>query len=283
MEVLYKSVIPWINSLTEDHPLVNGKSSVACIYKDYNKNIPQEAINLLKENRLDYLLRENPYDFTGLDFIKVLDSKPFREEAIKFEKDKRYCDFVYGTRAYKEYWQEQKRRCLEGYEYDGFYITGEHYHYLNFCRIMKAHPVYGEIEGFPDFTVMDWYFFIIYQFCTGGINKDRPMENMNAFKGRRMGFSYKAASIATHRYNFYIKSTTVIAAQESWRAMNTFEMAIMNLDFQNIYTEFGSPMMKRIVSEQGCHVKAGKEVKVDGKKVPKGRLSEIFTVSFKFG
>ena len=46
-----------------------------------------------------------------------------------------YCTDPKGTPSYREYWEEQLRRCIEGYEVDGHKITGHHYAYLNFTQI----------------------------------------------------------------------------------------------------------------------------------------------------
>ena len=59
----------------------------------------------------------------------------FREEALHFEKYGYYCPHTWGSPAWKEYWDEQIRRCVEGYCTGGACITGYHYYYLNFTRI----------------------------------------------------------------------------------------------------------------------------------------------------
>lgn len=66
---------------------------------------------------------------------KWLNSDVFRQEAIKFMTTGRYCDEPVDSPAYFEYWDEQLRRCREGYEVAGEKITGYHYSYLNFSEI----------------------------------------------------------------------------------------------------------------------------------------------------
>jgi len=68
-----------------------------------------------------------------------INTRHFEEEARNFLKNGSYTNAPRGTFAYKEYWNEQTRRCLEGYEVSGVTITGEHYFYLNFSQI-KATP-----------------------------------------------------------------------------------------------------------------------------------------------
>ena len=71
---------------------------------------------------------------------KWINSKIFREEALKFQKNKTYTAAPYGTPDWMEYWETQLDRCIKGYsvfEEDGteHKITGHHYFYLNFTQI----------------------------------------------------------------------------------------------------------------------------------------------------
>jgi hypothetical protein len=70
-------------------------------------------------------------DSTG----KWLNSDIFRSEAIKFDTSQQYCTDPKGTPAWKEYWDEQLRRCKEGYQIGEHKITEHHYEYLNFTQI----------------------------------------------------------------------------------------------------------------------------------------------------
>lgn len=41
-----------------------------------------------------------------------------------------------GTTEYTQFWEEEQRRCVDGYTADdGDYITGYNYFYLNYCPI----------------------------------------------------------------------------------------------------------------------------------------------------
>lgn len=77
-----------------------------------------------------------------------------------------------GTSEFMKYWDEEKRRCLEGYVADdGDYITGYNYFYINYCPINRQ--VYKEktdrfgnkvikkeqVFEFPDFWDYDYYYF----------------------------------------------------------------------------------------------------------------------------
>ena len=63
------------------------------------------------------------------DFIKNpqgiwINTSPFRQEAINFSKNGFYCGDPYGSPGFKAYWDEQLKRCIEGYTVGGVRITG---------------------------------------------------------------------------------------------------------------------------------------------------------------
>lgn len=66
---------------------------------------------------------------------KWINSQAFREEGLKFMKNKYYCPDPKGSPSYMEYWDGQLRRCKEGYQIGKHKITGHHYSYLNFSEI----------------------------------------------------------------------------------------------------------------------------------------------------
>ena len=114
----------------------------------------------------------------------------FCEEAIRFAKQGRYTDAPEGTSSYKEYWDEQEKRCINGYTIGGVRITGEHYAYLNFGRIritVSNAKIPRKYEAFPRFLDMDYYYY--HELEQAKLNH----EGMIVAKSRRKGFSYKGA------------------------------------------------------------------------------------------
>jgi hypothetical protein len=94
-----------------------------------------------------------------------INTSVFTEEAEHFRKYGYYCPDPHGSPAWTDYWEEQTRRIIFGYESGGARITGDHYFYLNFCPILKTNDVSKnkkrakkEID-FPDFWDGDYEFF----------------------------------------------------------------------------------------------------------------------------
>lgn len=86
--------------------------------------------------------------------------------------------------------EEEDRRCTEGYWFmnNGVptYITGDHYHYLNWCKLDV---------GYPDYRDVDRRWFYYWSVC------DMDPECVGSIYGkkRRDGFSYRAMAIILNR------------------------------------------------------------------------------------
>lgn len=106
---------------------------------------------------------------------KWLDTSVFRKAGETFMKNGYYCPDPYGSPAWYEFWKEERRRCLKGYEVDGHKITGNYYFYLNYCPIQKVDILNAtgrranKIKGFPDFWDGDYNYFWIREIARYGI------------------------------------------------------------------------------------------------------------------
>ena len=106
---------------------------------------------------------------------KWLDTSVFRKAGEFFMKHSYYCADPYGSPAWYEFWKEERRRCLKGYEVDGHKITGNYYFYLNYCPIQKVDILNAtgrranKIKGFPDFWDGDYNYFWIRDIARNGI------------------------------------------------------------------------------------------------------------------
>ena len=106
---------------------------------------------------------------------KWLDTSVFRKAGETFMKNGYYCPDPYGSPAWYEFWKEERRRCLKGYEVDGHKITGNYYFYLNYCPIQKVDILNAtgrranKIKDFPDFWDGDYNYFWIRDIARDGI------------------------------------------------------------------------------------------------------------------
>lgn len=109
-----------------------------------------------------------------------INTSVFREEGLKFMKHGYYCADPWNSPDWFQYWTEQRRRCLEGYEVGGARVTGEHYFYLNFCPIQRVEDTQKaqskKIKGFPDFWDGDYNYFWSREIARNGIMKSLDIE-----------------------------------------------------------------------------------------------------------
>ena len=105
---------------------------------------------------------QNPIYHTGQNYLKFINTSYFSVSTQHYLKHKCYTHAPSGTTEFLEFWDEEENRCKNGYTVGGVNITGEHYAYLNYGRILAT---VGEgkrqrkVETFPRFIDMDYYWY----------------------------------------------------------------------------------------------------------------------------
>jgi hypothetical protein len=216
------------------------------------------------------MLADNPY-ITCVDFFK--NTKEFSYLAEQYNRTGMYTSAIPGTIEYLDFWQGVRDICVEGFTNScGQKITGQHFFYLNFCPILGLNEKTGKKSKiFPRFIDLDYEFFHMIEYCR--LNQ----KSLVAVKGRRQGWSYKAAAICTHEFYFYPDSKAVIGAFFSSFSQNTMNMVVDNSNFINTNTEF----RKQRNPDLKDFIKARYQATVNGVKVWKGFNSEVRSISFK--
>ena len=218
-----------------------------------------------------------------VDFTKRFkNTDKFREPAIHFEQTGQYCNYSINTTEYFQYWDEQKRRCLDGYRTeDGDYISGYNYFYINFCPIQRI--VYEIINNkvkkrrkleFPDFYDYDAYFFQAVD------DAEEEGKHLCVLKSRRKGYSYKNAAMACRNYYLIPGSKTYIYASNKQYLTEDgiLTKAWDYMDFIDKNTAWGK---KRSVNTT-MRKRAGFYTKDEfGNQIELGYKSEIIGVSLK--
>lgn len=237
----------------------------------------------------------------------------FRAEALHFKKYGYYCPELTGTHAWVDYWEEQLRRCVDGYEVGGVKITGNHYFYLNFTNIeLVDHDLNGlmpedfnevnetlfadKVTEFPHFWDGDFNYFWAMEIARKGMTLQgyeglhldftiapedlRGGKHMIVGKSRRKGYSYKNAAIAANIFNTQRKSITVIGAFEKKYLYpeGTMGMTTNYINWLNKYTGWGKA--REFVDKQD-HRKASYKEDKDGISLESGYQSQVLAVTFK--
>lgn len=215
---------------------------------------------------------QNPY----VPFVEWFEnSHEFSYLATIFEETGRYTGLIKGTFQYKQFWDEVKDYCLYGFTNSkGQKITGAHFFYLNFCRISGYDEKIGKkTEMFPRFMDLDYDYFHMIAYCEDNLHK----KSLLAVKGRRQGWSYKAACLAAWEYTFFPGSSSIIGTFLSSFGLTTMSFCIEYLNWLNSHTEF----RKQRNPDLKDQVIARYQAQIEGVTVWKGTKSQVRAISFK--
>lgn len=240
-----------------------------------------KAKNLKKDNKGRVIVDlTNPHILEDTDY--------FRPLAIYFQKYGTYTHLFPNPAPnsdYRRFWDEQKKRCIEGYvrESDGEWISGYYYFYLNFSPILRTKIVKDNqssseairserIYDFPDFWDGDYLFYHYVE------QAERDGEYGNILKTRSRGFSFKSGSMFARNYYFFHKSRSLAAASETEFLIKdgVLNKAWDVLDWVDENTPFTKAREKK---DQDMHKRSSYVDPVD--KIEKGFKSEIIGVTLK--
>lgn len=120
---------------------------------------------------IEYFDSDLSYELTGykpINETKGLDFDPswFTEARDTFNRTGHYCEYRNGSKAFRDFWIEQYKRCKYGLTVNGYTITGDHYYFLNFYRLKDLVNVQeagaGRNEIFPNFLEgqYEWFHYL---------------------------------------------------------------------------------------------------------------------------
>lgn len=186
------------------------------------------------DGRLSYeLTHYKPIDEThSLDF----DPEWFQQaKRVKLDTGK-YCAYPAGTKAYRDFWTEEFRRCNEGYEVNGYRITGDNYFFLNYyqlkeSKVKKAGQGRGMI--FPEFFSKQYEYFHYVEIC------ELLKKDVCAVKSRAVGFSEIGASLGAGAYSTRRNAHMVYVGYTDKYVDDVLEKVWYQLDNLNANSEGG--------------------------------------------
>jgi len=204
---------------------------------------------------------------------KFTNSKEFSYLANIFNETGFYTHLREDTQEYIDFWLDVKNKCLKGFtNSSGIRITGHHFFYLNFCRISGYDKTTGKkTEMFPRFIDLDYDYFHMVEYC------EKNQKSLVALKGRRQGWSYKAAAICAWEFTFFKGSNSIIGTFLSSFGLETMKFTIENLNWLNENTEF----RKQRNPDLKDNIIARYQYDAGGIKIWKGYKSSVRAISFK--
>lgn len=248
-------------------------------------------------------------NFAKLDAVRnpdgiFINTSVFKEAGNCFMKNGYYTPERWGTPAWVEFWEEELRRCREGYEVGGVKITGEHYGYLNYAPIQKVEMSNTngksraaiKVTGFPDFWDGDYNYFHACNIAFKGCTKEEYEKlmlsvkikeefmgggyHMIVGKARRKGYSFKNGWKCANNYNTIRGSLSIVGAfdKKYLYPEGTMGMASNYLNFLNEHTGFRK---SRDYVDRQEHRRASYKKVVDGVEIESGYMSDIMAITFK--
>lgn len=249
--------------------------------------------------------------------LGFVNTQTFREAAIYFNKYKRYDDGVPGTLYHRKYWEQELERMEYGYTSGGIRITGLHYGYLNYGRIIAVQEIdavknklYGQVsktrdvhakkvgkrqESFADFWDVDWMYYTALDIARFGMIKEEYDKlpiclhiqedslggglHLVWLKPRGVGASWKGAWIATQTFCTVRQSKVYMLASDKTFLEDDglFSKYLLQKDWL-IDNALGLGKKSEYkYSNADMHYRAS--VKING--VERGFMSEVMGVSLK--
>ena len=120
-----------------------------------------------KDDVIEFFDPNLSYELTHYRPINETSGLDFRPEwftdtrEVKLQTGK-YCAYPMGTKAYHDFWKREYDRCNNGYEVNGYRITGDHYFFLNYYQLPASEvPKAGQGRGliFPVFFSKQYEYF----------------------------------------------------------------------------------------------------------------------------
>lgn len=190
---------------------------------------PNDVIDTFDFNKSYWITKYRPInDIDGLDFNPDL----FRETAIRKQSTGKYSGAIHRSKAYKEFWDREKDRCINGYEVNGYRVSGDNYFFLNFYNLKTSEvDQVNQDFGFPSFLVFQYEYFHYIEMC------ELLKKDIGVLKSRGIGFSEIAASNAVKSYTFIPNYRIVITAFSEKNLRPTLDKVWYQMDWLNENTE----------------------------------------------
>lgn len=211
------------------------------------------------DQEIEYFDPTLSYELTHyrpVDEVRGFDFDPewFQQtKRVKIETGK-YCAYPFGTKKYKDFWDEEYRRCQEGLEVNGYRITGDNYFFLNYYQLQTTKvDRAGQGRGmvFPEFLSKQYEYFHYVEMA------QRLGLDVNSVKSRASGWSEIHASIGVNAYTTRRNTHSVYTAFAANQLDPTLRKVWFQLDNLNANTENGMRHLRQKYND-AYHKKASK-------------------------
>lgn len=225
---------------------------------------------------VDYFDKRLSYEITGYKPItetQSLDFNPdwFIESRNQFLKTGQYCSYYPGSKAYRDFWNNEYDRCKNGLTVNGYTVTGFNYYFLNYYQLPNTEQdIAGDSRSiiFPRFFVYQYELFHYFELCR------RFRKNFAIMKNRGCGLSEINASIFDNFFNCFKNSICLLTAFDDNYVKKTLDKINSGITFTDDNTQGGMLKLRQVVNtatkKRASHYKV-----VNGQKIETGFMSQI--------
>lgn len=256
----------------------------------------------MKETKL-YSANGSPIVAYKWEDIAFCNTELFLETRRHYEKYGEYCSAHPESLEFKEFWDREEDRRLNGMTAPGklirnpdgsltiqeVHITGAHYDYLNYGQIKLTKDnqevllgkgdenvlktrVGQKLISFPDFWDGDYHYYKALDLAA------RKGNHVCVSKARRKGYSYKNGHVAARKANLFKRSTTIIGAYDKRFLTQGDATTVMTKNYLDFYEDF-TDFNRGYITEALENIELGYIRQGEGRK-KRGYRSKILSVSF---
>lgn len=223
-----------------------------------------------------YFDKRLSYELTGYRPITETEGLDFRPEWFTqardtFLKTEHYCSYYPGSKLYRDFWNEEYRRCKNGYTVNGYTITGFNYYFLNYYQLPNTEQEFaGDSRSiiFPNFVVYQYEFFHYFELCR------RLKKNYAIMKNRGCGLSEINASIFDNFFNCFKNSICLLTAFDNNYVNKTLDKIWNGITFTDDHTDGGMLKLRQVVNTNTKKRSTYYKI-VNGQKIETGFGSQI--------
>jgi hypothetical protein len=176
-----------------------------------------------------------------------------------------------------EWYADQLHRCVYGFEYRNYRITGDHYWFLNFTPFLVADKdKHGNVT--TEFSINYPYYSLMHDYLFKTIEEAHFQNKGFALMGGRgFGKTYVALSIMAKIYHLKPNSHGIVSASHSGHAGESFSKLKLMLD--SIGEVHPTIALARLQDTKFL-IESGQEVTRDGVKLKEGPKSKLQQVIY---
>ena len=254
------------------------------LQQQINEELPKEKEPEHKEGIWDvkigdpvpYFDKRLSYELTGYRPITETEGLDFRPEWFTqardtFLKTEHYCSYYPGSKMYRDFWNEEYRRCKNGLTINGYTITGFNYYFLNYYQLPNTEQ---EKAGdsrtviFPKFFTYQYEFFHYFELCR------TVRRNAAIMKNRGCGASEMNASIFDCFFNCFKNSICLLTAFDGNYVTKTLDKIWNGITFTDDNTDGGMLKLRQVINTNTKKRSTYYKV-VNGQKIETGFGSQI--------